>query len=133
MGVPATLLRKLYVKNSLQNTPTGFRFQLKNRLAPATLRKFGNLTVDGENIPMTSISLLLEGGQYSAKELDGRRSVLFHVNDTLVVDVKGASLAPGIHRLTCDLYVEEVGWLHIPIEDEVHAESVAPRAEFAPA
>ncbi len=133
MGVPATLLRKLYVRNSLQNTSSGFRFQLKNRLAPATLRKFGNLTIDGSPIPIETVKLYLKDTPYLAKELNGQRATLFHVNDILTVEVVGAHLPPGSHRLTCDLYVEEVGWLHIPIEDEVQIGDVASQAELAPA
>ncbi|NPA91966.1 MAG: hypothetical protein GXO55_11085 [Chloroflexi bacterium] len=119
MGVPATLLRKLYVTGSLRNTPTGFQFQLKNRLAPATLLRFGGLKVDGRYIATERVYLHVNDDVYPASHIDVHRPVLFQVNHILTVIVEGETLSPGSHHLTCDLYAQEVGWLHIPIEDEL--------------
>ena len=35
--IPTFLLKKLYVKGSFRNTPTGFQLSLRNTLAPGTL------------------------------------------------------------------------------------------------
>lgn len=119
MGVPATLLRKLYVENSLDNTPNGFRFQLKNRLAPATIVQFGSLTVSGEEVPAEKITLEVRQNTYSAKDVSNRRPIPFNVNDILTIFVDTSPLPEGQHHITCDVFVKEVGWLHIPVEDKI--------------
>ncbi len=124
MGVPATLLRKLYVENSLNNTPNGFQFQLKNRLAPATITRIGSLMASGREIPAENITLTVGQRHYSAVDVSNRRPIRFDVNDIVTVSVEAFPLPEGRHLITCDIYVEEVGWLHVPIEDEVREQAL---------
>ncbi len=117
MGVPATLLRKLYVENSLRNTENGFQFQLKNRLAPATIVRFGSLSVADQEIPARDVVLKVKQNTYLALDVSERRPIRFGVNEIMTVSVTAPPLPAGHHVLTCDVYVKEVGWLHIPVED----------------
>ncbi len=124
MGVPATLLRKLYVEGSLRNTPDGFEFSLKNRLAPATITQFGVVCAAGNEYKPEEITLHIGRTTRSADEVDLKRSLFFHVNDVMTVHVKGEPLPTGHHLLTCRIFVQEVGWLNIPIEDDIVGEEV---------
>lgn len=54
MRVPGFLLRRLYLKNSLVTTRSGFEFQLRNQLGSGFARKLFPLTVDGIEIPLSS-------------------------------------------------------------------------------
>ena len=47
MRVPNFLLRRLYVKGSLQPTAEGFQFQIRNRLGSGYARRLFPLTLDG--------------------------------------------------------------------------------------
>ena len=51
VSVPGFLLRRLYVKQSLKNTPDGFEFQLMNRLGSGYSHGVHPLTVDGGRAP----------------------------------------------------------------------------------
>ncbi len=119
MGVPATLLKKMYVSGSLRNTPQGFRFTLKNRIAPATIIRFDEVHAMGRAFGPEHIFIHIGSKTYPAAEISERRNVCFHVNDVMDVEVRGFHLPPGEHILTCRMYVHEVGWLRVPVEDVV--------------
>ncbi len=119
MSVPATMLKKMYVSGSLRNTPEGFRFTLKNRIAPATITHFNEVHAMGRAFGPEDILIHVGPKTYKATEISERRSIRFHVNDTLDVEVKGFHLPPGEHILTCRIYVHEVGWLRVPVEDVI--------------
>jgi len=57
--VPPFLLRRLYVKGSLRNTPEGFQFQLKNTLGAGYAEKLLPLTIDGQEFEQEGISCLI--------------------------------------------------------------------------
>ncbi len=119
MGVPATLLKKMYVSGSLRNTSQGFRFTLKNRIAPATIIRFDEVHAMGRAFGPEEIFVHIGTKTYPASEISERRSIRFRVNDVMDVEVKGFHLPPGEHILTCRIYVQEVGWLRVPVEDVV--------------
>ena len=52
LSVPSFLLRKLYVKGSLQNTPKGISFRLRNSLGSGYAEQMSPLTLDGREIPL---------------------------------------------------------------------------------
>ena len=47
MKIPGFLLRRLYVKGSLQATQTGFAFELHNSLGSGSVHGMRPLTLDG--------------------------------------------------------------------------------------
>jgi hypothetical protein len=47
VAVPSFLLKRLYVKGSLKNTPEGFQFDLKNSLGSGYGNELLPLVVDG--------------------------------------------------------------------------------------
>jgi len=124
MGVPATLLRKMYLSSSLRNTSDGFQFSLKNRLAPATIVGIGTLETAQKTFPPEVITVELNKACRPAAQVDPRRPLFFDVNDVLTVHVAGRPLAPGHHPLTLHLHVREVGHLCIPIEDDVRTDAL---------
>lgn len=134
MSVPATLLRRWYVQGSLRNTPRGFTFALKNRLAPATVTKVIEVHAMGRVYGPEAIFIqrLPANGQGArwAHEITAKRPFVFAVNQTILVRVHGDPLPEGHHLITLELETAEVGPLRVPVEDEVKA-SVSPLASAA--
>lgn len=119
MGVPAMLLRRMYVVSSLRNTADGFQFSLKNRLAPATIVGIGTLETGQHIFPPHMMTVEIDKTSRPATAVDGQRPLTFDINDVMVVHVAGNSLPPGHQALTFHICVREVGWLHVPVADEV--------------
>ena len=61
MKIPAFLLRRLYLKGSLAATPSGFEFQISNKLGSGYARRLLPLTLDGIELDMASTTFEIEG------------------------------------------------------------------------
>ena len=61
-GLPAFILRRLYVKGSLHNAPTGWSFTLKNTLGSGHAHGLVPLQVDEfEEVPMDKTTFEIDG------------------------------------------------------------------------
>lgn len=60
ISVPSFLLKRLYVKGSLQNNEQGFQFQLKNTLGSGYGNELLPLTLDGKELPKESSYFVLD-------------------------------------------------------------------------
>jgi len=61
-AIPPFLLKKLYVKGSLQDDEGGFTLALKNVIAPATISGFVGLEVDGRAVDAAGITVIAPNG-----------------------------------------------------------------------
>ncbi len=117
MGVPSVMLKRMYVQGSLRNTPHGFEFALKNRIAPATIVEIGEVHAAGRTYGPEAITIHLRSHTYPATQIDEKRSLTFGINEIARVEVNGQPLPLGEHILTWRVRTKEVGWLRIPVED----------------
>jgi hydroxymethylglutaryl-CoA reductase (NADPH) len=119
-SVPSFLLRKLYAKGSLKNTPGGFELAIRNIVAPATIVGLAPLRVDGVEYPLENTSAILpDGRQVAATEVSADRPLSFSVGDTVTVRVEGEPLAPGSHELIISPKTKEAGELDIFAQDTI--------------
>jgi len=63
MQIPTFLLRKLYVKGSLENVDDGFLFKLKNSISSATAVNFQPLKVNGNEYSLDATTISSEDGE----------------------------------------------------------------------
>ena len=119
VSVPAFLLRRLYVKRSLKNTPDGFEFQLMNRLGSGYSHGVHPLTVDGDELPIDASEFDLEGDVISFSEVSNDRTLTLALNKTLVVRVSGTHLEPGARRIGMGFDVPGLGSLNFDFTDIV--------------
>ena len=117
--VPAFILRRLYVKGSLQNTGSGFSFELKNTLGSGYARAVGPLTVDGDDVPLEDSFFTLEGKEVPFSEVDENNTFGLPVNRAIVISVRGRKLAPGAHEIGFSFTVPGFGNLGFDFADEV--------------
>ena len=119
-SVPAFLLKKLYVKGSLKNTPEGFQLTIQNTLAPATIVGLVPLQVDGVDHALEKTKITLpDGTQVSPSEVSADSPRRFGINDKVTIHVQAPSLTPGMHKLTISTKTKEAGLIQISTEDIV--------------
>ena len=62
LAIPSLILKRLHTYGSLANTPDGVKFNVKNRLSDAELTAITKVRIDKKDIPLESVSLLLDDG-----------------------------------------------------------------------
>ena len=115
---PPTVLKKLYVKNSLRANREGFTLDLQNVLAPGTIIAFDGLDLDGTAVDPAHITLVPSSGKpRPACKISTEAPVHFPINAPLTLHIAGQPLTPGPHEITIHITFREVGLLIIPIQD----------------
>ena len=119
--VPAFLLKKLYVKRSLDTDDDGFWFKMKNVLAEATLTEPVKIEIDDEEIPIEDIYIYLDDEKTSMAELaETGESIKLPLNVEQKVWIKrDGGLEEGDHTITISSVTEEYGEISFKIEDDV--------------
>lgn len=118
--IPATVLKKLYVEGSLRAQQGGFCFEIKNVIAPATITEVGGLEVDGEEVESGQVTLVPpSGNSRSIDQVSSERPLQFPVGMAIRLEVADTTLEPGMHHLTLDVSVKEIGSLEIPVSDRI--------------
>jgi len=118
--IPGFVLKKLYVKGSLRNTPQGCALDLSNGIATGTVSRFHGLEVDGTAYGPRQIVALAPGGTViPAAEVTPEAPQPLAVGTTLTLRLAGVTLQPGQHKLRIRFRVQELGDLEIAVSDTV--------------
>ncbi len=124
MKIPSLVLRQLYTFGSLQNTEGGIAFSLKNRLSDATLTGLKQVKIDGNELPLEGLSLVLDDGtEIAADALDGT-GVPFALRASVQVRSKSAPLQTGRHELSLSFECKPFGELSFKVKDAIASEKV---------
>ena len=119
MQVPSFLLRRLYVKGSLRSVDGGFAFDLKNSLGSGYAEQVLPLTLDGEELPLSSTRFDVDGETTRFDEVSGARPMTLGLNRTVTITVDGRMLTPGKHRLGMGFIVAGMGKLEFDVTDAI--------------
>jgi len=116
--IPKPLLKKLYNRSSLRNTASGVRFSVKNRLAPAKLKRVRPLVLNGESVPVDQVAVAVDGGEpVRLDRLIGSSPVDFPLGTLLTFDVSIEPLEAVEHSLELAFEVEPFGMLEFSVSD----------------
>ena len=119
VSVPGFLLKRLYVNQSLKNTPDGFEFHLTNRLGSGYAHEVHPLTVDGIALSRDSTVFDLDGDVIGFSEVSRERTLTLALNKTIVVRVQGTRLEPGARKIGMGFDVPGLGSLYFDFTDVV--------------
>lgn len=118
-AVPAFILRRLYVKGSLENVDAGWQFTLKNSLGSGYAKEMLPLTVDGDDVPLTETTFRLDGTEMSFDRVNDQNTFGLPMNRSIVISVAGDRLAPGSHKIGMHFVVPGFGKIGFDFTDEV--------------
>jgi hypothetical protein len=122
--VPAFLLRRLYVKGSLRHDGDGFAFDLKNSLGSGYAEQVFPLVVDGEELPLDTVSFTVEGEVLRFDEVSPERTMTLGMNKLVTIAARGRRLEPGKHKIGIGFRVTGMGEMKFDVTDAL-AESDA--------
>ncbi len=119
MKIPQLILRQLYTYGSLQNIRKGFKFRVKNRLNNVILEKINRIEIDGEEIPLDVINLVLDNGdRLKVTEITPSNPLTFKLGDSLTIEVLNRQkLDLGKHKITIAFTTKQYGTLEVRVED----------------
>ena len=97
LSVPSFLLRKLYVKGSLESTSHGLSFRLRNSLGSGYAEAMSPLTLDGREIPMEDTYFSVDSEPRSFDTVSKENPFGLLLNQDTVITVENTSLSPEPH------------------------------------
>ena len=118
-GVPAFILRRLYVKGSLRNTETGWSFTLKNSLGSGYAKGMQPLKADEQEVPMTVSSFHQDGEDITFDRVTEGTTFGLKMNRSIDISVAGPQLSSGAHKIWMGFVVPGFGKIGFDFTDEV--------------
>jgi hydroxymethylglutaryl-CoA reductase (NADPH) len=120
MFVPSMLLRQLYTFGSLQNTERGVQFSLKNRLSDAQLTGVRGIRIDGREIPLGDVRLVVDGGQeYPVSDISQSSPVQFPLRQVVNLVARHEPLPLGKHDVEISFDSKPFGKLKFSVQDAI--------------
>jgi len=118
-------LERLFTWESLENTERGVEFELKNRLIQAEFEGVTMVTVDGEPVEPSNITLeLSEDERYTAAEITTEHPLELDLAETVQVIVQRDRLRLGVHELEVGFRVDGYGDVSFTTDDEIRTEDL---------
>jgi hypothetical protein len=119
MQIPAFLLRKLYIKGSLENVEGGFSLKLKNSLSPGTTTAVAPIKVDGNEYTLEALTIRSVDGEVLGSEISEDNTFPIKVGVEIELFIKAESLSEGEHTIDLSLKTKEAGTLAFDVKDSI--------------
>ena len=117
MQIPSFLLKKLYVKGSLENVDDGFQFKLKNSLSPGTGIGMEPLKLNETEYPLDATTITTGDEVVKAADIASGGTFGIKVGVDILIHVKGDQLPEGEYKIGISLTTKEVGTLAFEVVD----------------
>ena len=117
VSIPGFLLRKLYVRGTLENTSQGIAFRLRNTLGSGYAEKMLPMRLDGEEIPLSRCFFWSGGKKRSFDQVSRSDPFTLSLNQDIVVSVEDISLTPEPHTVGIGFRVPGFGELRFDFVD----------------
>jgi hydroxymethylglutaryl-CoA reductase (NADPH) len=124
MKIPALILKQMYTLGSLENVADGVRFSLKNRLSDATLTRLAEVRIDGRPVPLSQLTLRLNGDSVLGSDIGPARSVPFPLAKVVEVHAQVEPLPKGPHEISLAFDTKPFGALSFKVKDAIAEERV---------
>jgi len=113
-------LERLFTWESLENTERGVEFELKNRLVETEFTGLTTVRIDGDEVPLEDVTLVLgDGTEVRPDEVSEENPLVFDLADTMQVVMDTTRLTLGEHEVSMGFKVENYGRVSFTTEDEV--------------
>jgi hypothetical protein len=119
VNVPAFLLKRLYVKQSLRNEGDGFKFEFKNTLGSGFGIDISPLVIDGQEIPKEKSYFSLDSQERPFTSVSKESPFTLPMNTKVVIMVKGMTVPPGAHKISFSFVAQGLGKLGFEFSDTI--------------
>ncbi|MEJ2582416.1 MAG: hydroxymethylglutaryl-CoA reductase [Acidobacteriota bacterium] len=119
MKIPSLVLKQLYTHGSLENTPEGVVFGLKNRLSDAVVTAIEEVAIDGASVPLDSMQFMLGDSIISPSAVTVDNPIDFPLAKIMTVVWKGKALEVGKHAVGIRFNSKPFGRLAFSVEDSI--------------
>ncbi|HSD85674.1 MAG TPA: hydroxymethylglutaryl-CoA reductase [Anaerolineae bacterium] len=124
MLIPSMLLKKLYTLGSLKNTEQGVQFAVKNRLSDAELTGLRSITLDGQSIALSEVTLELADGRIlKPVQISAANPISFPLRATVLLQTRHPALPVGLHEIEIAFEARPFGKLQFKVEDTISTEA----------
>ncbi|MCB0827082.1 MAG: hydroxymethylglutaryl-CoA reductase, partial [Armatimonadetes bacterium] len=117
--IPSMVLKQLYTFGSLRNSADGVRFSLKNRLSDATVTALNGVSFDGQPVPVSKLSLVLDTGEILLPADLKATPIDFPLRKTLDIVADIEPLADGKHRIEVKFDAQPFGGLTLKVDGSI--------------
>ena len=117
VSIPGFLLRKLYVRGSLENTGQGIVFRLRNTLGSGYAEEMLPVRLDGEDIPLSRCFFWTGGKKRSFDQVSRSDPFTLAMHQDIVIAVEDISLTLGPHTVGIGFRVPGFGELRFDFVD----------------
>ncbi|HEV7515711.1 MAG TPA: hydroxymethylglutaryl-CoA reductase, partial [Thermoanaerobaculia bacterium] len=124
MKIPGLILKQMYTLGSLENTPGGVRFSLKNRLSNATVTRITEVWIDGREVPLGQLTLSLNSEAISGTEVSPERAIPFPLARVVEIQAAVEPLGKGAHEIALAFETTPFGALSFKVRDSIAEEKV---------
>lgn len=117
VSIPNFLLRKLYVKGTLESTGRGIKFKLRNTLGSGYAEQMLPVILDGEEVPLQWCHFSSEGESKCFDQVSKQDPLCLLMNRETVVTVENVSLTQEAHTIGLGFRVPGLGMLRFDFVD----------------
>ena len=117
VSIPGFLLRKLYVRGTLENTGQGIAFRLRNTLGSGYAEEMLPVRLDGEDIPLSRCFFWTGGKKRSFDQVSRSDPFTLPMHQDTVIAVDDISLTQEPHTVGIGFRVPGFGELRFEFVD----------------
>jgi hypothetical protein len=117
-GMSSDSLKKLYVKDSLENKDGSFTFQVKNLIESGSVSGITKLVIDGEEQDLGGVTVTVNDKTRPVTEISWSSSLYLPYGTVLTLSVPG-ELPAGEHTIQLTASAQELGQVTISITDTI--------------
>jgi alpha-galactosidase len=123
--IPNFILKRLYVRSSLWNTPNGCEFRLCNVVDGGTVRRLHEVVMDGIAYPARRLTVIMpDGKSVAAESISPDAPLALPSGASVALYLPGVALPLGRHQLRLRFETQELGDLEFTVEDIMNEKQV---------
>ena len=120
VSISPTVLKKNYSVGNLRNTREGVTFNIENLMKDTVITGVSDISIDGQEIPLTEVMMKNNGIQFIACEIDNNNSFSFPLGQNIEIYARTHNLDNSTeHHIAISCIMEPYGFLFLEATDSV--------------
>jgi hydroxymethylglutaryl-CoA reductase (NADPH) len=119
IAIPSLILKRLHTYGSLKNSADGVTFSVKNRLSDAELTGLSRIRIDGNDVPLEAITLIVADGTELTPDDLALEALDFPLRRSVDIFCAIDPLPLGKHQIEIQFESKPFGKLKFKVEDSI--------------